>query len=148
MNSSKPASNRQPEREPARAAAAAVALPVRHPTAVAFPSRYCWYVLMAVLDFTVTLVILQLGGREVNGLANALLAAYGPASLLLFKAASVVLVICICEFIARRRRLCAERLADLAIAVTAFPVIVGLAQLALLGAGHIELDLHAFALVP
>lgn len=91
---------------------------------------YHWYVLLAVLDILVTATVLNLGGAEVNPIARNLLEAFGIAGLVMLKAASVVLVIGICEFIARRTPARARTLAFAAVALSAFPVVVGLTQVA------------------
>ena len=91
---------------------------------------YHWYVLLAVLDVLVTATVLSLGGAEVNPIARNLLEAFGIAGLVMLKAASVVLVIGVCEVIARRAPARARVLAFAAVALSAFPVVVGLTQVA------------------
>ncbi|MBY0307597.1 MAG: DUF5658 family protein [Phycisphaerales bacterium] len=97
---------------------------------VAYGRLYFWYILLATLDLLTTVVILNMGGREVNTVANAVLQAAGPTGLLLLKYASVALVVCICEFIAARKPGLGRIVAVAAIALSAFPVAVGWAQLA------------------
>ncbi|MGH7133950.1 MAG: DUF5658 family protein [Phycisphaerales bacterium] len=91
---------------------------------------YHWYVLLAALDVLVTATVLSLGGAEVNPIARNLLEAFGIAGLVMLKAASVVLVIGVCEIIARRTPARARALAFAAVALSAFPVVVGLTQVA------------------
>ncbi|MDX9912029.1 MAG: DUF5658 family protein [Phycisphaerales bacterium] len=95
-----------------------------------YPRLYPWYALMALLDVLVTSVTLRVGGYEANGLAAQILEFAGILGLLVFKLASVVLVIAICEVVGRRREPTARRLAEWAVAITAIPVAVGLVQLA------------------
>jgi hypothetical protein len=97
---------------------------------IAYGRLYFWYILLATLDLVTTVIILNLGGREVNSIANAALQAAGPTGLLLLKYASVALVVCICEFIATRKPGLGRMVAIAAIALSAFPVAVGWAQLA------------------
>jgi len=107
----------------------AIALPL-HRRTLAFGQLYFWYILLATLDLVTTVIILNLGGREANAVANMVLQAAGPAGLLVLKYASVMLVVCICEFVAERRRNTGRFVALAAIALSAVPVIVGWAQLA------------------
>lgn len=109
--------------------AQAVALPITRRT-LTYGHLYFWYILLATLDLVTTVIILNLGGREVNGIANAVLQAAGPAGLLVMKYASVMLVVCICEFVAERRPSAGRFVAFAAIALSALPVAVGWAQLA------------------
>lgn len=111
----------------------------RGPTAVAPPlvgrtiaygRLYFWYILLATLDLVTTVVILNLGGREVNAIANMVLQAAGPAGLLVLKYASVMLVVCICEYVALRKPGLGRKVVIAAIALSALPVAVGWAQLA------------------
>lgn len=95
------------------------------------PDAYVWLVLVATLDICLTTVILTLGGSEVNPLANFILNAVGLPGIVIFKYAAVVVVICICEFIARRRPAVARWLAHFAVAVSALPVIAVMLQLVL-----------------
>jgi hypothetical protein len=97
---------------------------------VHFPHHYLAYIFLAVLDFVTTYLILMRGGREVNGVAARILESFGSHGLLLFKIASVVLVIVLCEVIASRKPGVGRALAYGAIAISAFPVIVGWTQLA------------------
>ena len=95
-----------------------------------YPRLYPWYAAMAMLDVLITGVTLEVGGYEANGLAARILELAGILGLLVFKLASVVLVIAICEVVGRRKEPTARRLAEWAVAITAIPVAVGLVQLA------------------
>lgn len=95
-----------------------------------YPGIYNWLLLAATLDLAVTLVVLAFGGREANAIADVALRAFGPYGLALVKAMSLIVVVGICEWLARRRAEVGARLARVAVAVTFVPVLVGSAQLA------------------
>ncbi len=97
--------------------------PMRYPTA------YKWFVLISALDVVLTWFILLLGGREVNILADAVIAAGGLKGILIYKFCLVVLVIVICEVVGRRRPILGRALSLGALAVTAIPVALSIAQL-------------------
>src|SRR5688572_17904597 len=71
---------------------------------VLYPNRYAWYVLVSALDimFTVALLV-HLGAREVNMLAQASIELFGTWGLIGLKFLSVVLVVAICEWVGRQR---------------------------------------------
>ena len=96
---------------------------------VAFPEQYTWLVLVSGMDLMLTWLILQLGGREVNPVAEWVLHTAGHGGLVVFKFAVVIFVILVCEFIARRQRRTARELAWVAVIISAAPVVVALAQL-------------------
>jgi hypothetical protein len=98
---------------------------------VTYGHLYFWYIVLATLDLVTTVVILNMGGSEANGIANAVLQASGPAGLLVMKYASVMLVVCICEYVAERRPGTGRFVALTAIVLSALPVAVGWAQLAM-----------------
>lgn len=104
---------------------------VLRPDAIVNPSRlYPWLLLLALLDVFFTSHILNFGGIEVNAIADRILQRSGVLGLLVFKISSIVLVVLICEYIARRGDRRATRLAEWGIALNAIPVAVGGAQLA------------------
>ena len=94
-----------------------------------FPGVYIWYVILASLDISLTWIILNLGGREENQLANWIFKHGGLVGAVVFKFAMVVLVIVICEFVGRHRNKTGRRVAEWAIALTAIPVVVAIVQL-------------------
>lgn len=101
---------------------------VRSP--VLFPDRYAWYVLVCFLDLIITNTMLsRFGGVEVNGIAHRIIEAAGFPGLIAYKAASIVLVVSICEIIGRRRISTARRLSEWGIALSAIPVVIGLLQI-------------------
>jgi len=114
----------------ARRKARAVALPISRRT-LTFGPLYFWYILLATLDLLTTVLILSMGGREANGIADMVLQAAGPVGLLIMKYATVALVVCICEFVAERRHAAGRFVALAAIVLSAVPVAAGWAQLAL-----------------
>ena len=109
--------------------AQAIAQPLTN-RSLAFGRLYFWYILFATLDLLTTVIILNLGGREANAVANFVLQSTGTAGLLVLKYASVMLVVCICEFIALRKPGLGRLVAQVAIALSVLPVAVGWAQLA------------------
>lgn len=94
-----------------------------------FPVEYLALVAVSALDILFTTLILALGGREVNPIADWILTVAGLPGIVLFKFAAVALVVCICEYIARPRPVTARRLARLAVAISAVPVVLALVQL-------------------
>lgn len=93
---------------------------------------YPLYMALAAGDVLLTTVTLHLGGSELNMLAARAIELGGTAGLALLKALSVVLVIAICEVLWRRSRPAGVRMAEWAVAISAIPVVVTLAQLAAL----------------
>ena len=89
-----------------------------------YPNRYVWFVLLSAMDVMLTFVILWMGGREANGIANAILQRFGIAGMTAFKFLIVIFVILLCELIGRRNDGAARRLAEWSIALTCVPVVV------------------------
>ena len=88
-----------------------------------YPNIYTWVVLLASLDGLLTLFVLYLWeGYEVNPIAAAVIETMGPYWAVLFKLATVVLVIVICEVLGRRDDRTGRRLATAAVVVNALPV--------------------------
>jgi len=83
---------------------------------------HTWFVLAASLDLMFTWLILGLGGREVNLIADLVLFAHGFPGLILFKFALVLLVVICCEQIARQHMVKAKRVATLAVLISFVPV--------------------------
>ncbi|WP_428390091.1 DUF5658 family protein [Mucisphaera sp.] len=88
---------------------------------VRFPDEYAWFVLVSSMDLMFTWLILNLGGREANPIANSIYMALGFNGLVLLKYGVVILVIAICELIARLREPTARTLARVAVVISAFP---------------------------
>lgn len=97
--------------------------------AVHYPDEYLWLLLVGTLDILCTSVILALGGREVNPIANHVLQLAGMPGMVFLKFAAVALVVCICEYIGRHRPAVARRLARFAVGVSLVPVVLALLQL-------------------
>lgn len=90
-----------------------------------------WLVLLAALDFGLTSVVLALGGREVNPVADGVLQRWGLGGMLALKVASVGVLAAVSLWLSRHEHsAAAQRLVAVAAAVTAVPVLVGAAQVA------------------
>ena len=97
---------------------------------VIFPNGYVWFVFISALDIMLTWIVLHLGGREANQLANAILYRYGLPGLVVFKFALVILVVLICEWVGRRRPESARLLLSVGIMVTCLPVVLAMMLIA------------------
>jgi len=96
-----------------------------------FPDAYCWYVLVCSLDLMLTnFAMNHAGAIEANGLAASAIELAGFHGLIALKLETMVVVISVCELVAIRRRATAVRLAEWAVAISAFPVVLTLVQLA------------------
>jgi hypothetical protein len=96
---------------------------------VLYPNTYVWYVLVSALDVLFTAVLLHFGGREVNMLANWVLARWDLAGMILFKFVLVAFVICICEIVGRKHPRVGRDLGHWAVGITCIPVILAILQL-------------------
>jgi hypothetical protein len=94
--------------------------------AVMYPSTYLWYVLVSTLDLMFTRVMLHFGGEEMNVIANYVLGRWNIAGVVLFKFALVFTVICICEFVGRRRPRAGLYLIQWAVGITWIPVLLSI----------------------
>jgi len=99
------------------------------PAALRFENAYVWFVFVSALDLMFTWIILHLGGVEVNAIADAVIRTFDLWGLIGFKFALVVLVIVICEEVARHREPTGRLLARAAVAISSIPVVVAVAQL-------------------
>lgn len=100
---------------------------------VLYPNRYAWYVLASALDIMVTVTVLvHLGAREVNTIAQWSIDRFGTWGLIGLKFLSVVLVVLICEYVGRRREKMGRWLATGAIFASLLPVGAALAQILIL----------------
>jgi uncharacterized membrane protein len=108
---------------------------------VLYPDQYAWYIFASALDIMVTVTVLvHLGAREVNMLAQRSIDLFGTWGLIGLKFLSVVLVVGICEFVGRRRPRAGRRLATAAILISLVPVFSAIIQAAALGlTGNLEL---------
>ena len=89
-----------------------------------FPQRYLWFIVFSALDVLLTFVILQLGGREANPVADWVLQTLGIAGMTVFKFALVSLVIVLIEIVGRRDMPAGRRMTLYAIALTMTPVVI------------------------
>ena len=94
-----------------------------------YQTAYKWFVLISAVDIVLTWFILLLGGNEVNVLAGAVIAHAGLKGIVIYKFCLVLLVVMICEIVGRRRLWVGRNLARTAIAITALPVVLSIAQL-------------------
>jgi hypothetical protein len=97
---------------------------------VIFPNGYVWFVLISTLDIVLTFLVLHLGGREANHVANVILQRYGLRGLIAFKFALVTLVIVICEWVGRRREESARLLLSAGFIITCMPVAIAMVLIA------------------
>jgi len=104
---------------------------IRHPWLdwsdehVRYPNHYAWFVLASSLDILMTMIVLELGGREANPVAERVIGAFGMHGVLVFKFALMALVILLCEIIGRQRDAWGRRVASFAIIVPAFGAMMG-----------------------
>lgn len=109
-----------PEVPGAPAAAATGALPsFRSLPPLRYPGLYGGFVFVSSLDIILTWLVLQLGGREVNPLAAAVIAHWGLGGAIAFKFSLMLMVIVLCEVIGRNRDATARRLAWWSVGVSA-----------------------------
>lgn len=105
-----------PAADPARAE------PGRVGSAVLYPDAYAWFVLFASLDVMLTVLILLMGGYEMNTVADWVIGAFGLPGLVIYKFALVMVVVLVCEVIGRARRDLGRRVVTAAIVITLAPV--------------------------
>ena len=102
---------------------------VWHQPPLLFPVEYLLLVVVSAMDIVLTAVILSLGGWEVNPVAQIILLSSGYQGLIGFKFSIVVLVVVMCETVARRHWLKGHRLALVTIGISAIPVFWSFVQL-------------------
>lgn len=127
-----------PAAPPAGAAAPAAGMVRR---GVLYPNHYTWFVFLAALDVLCTYLILtpglfassdgrrELVGQELNALADWVIHTFDTPGKVAYKFALVALVVVICEVVGRRKPAVGRKLAEWAVALTAIPVAVALAQM-------------------
>ncbi len=94
-----------------------------------YPRTYKWFVFISAVDVVLTWFILLLGGIEVNPVADAVIANAGLQGILIYKFCLVLVVVLSCEVVGRRKPWVGRNLARVAIAITAIPVVLSIAQL-------------------
>ena len=96
---------------------------------VLYPNCYTWFVFFSALDIMITWIVLHRGGHEVNRIADWVIRLADLPGLVVFKFVLVVLVVCICEIVGRRRPRLGSQLAKGAVAISVLPVVAGMVQL-------------------
>ncbi|MEM6552372.1 MAG: DUF5658 family protein [Planctomycetota bacterium] len=84
---------------------------------------YIWVIVGATLDVLLTGIILAMGGREINPVANAVLKAHGFTGMVVFKYIAVFVVLVGCEFVTRHNARSGRRLCALLVAIHFAPVV-------------------------
>ena len=102
-------------------------VPVRH------PRMYAAYLSLSAADVVLTLVVLSLNGGEANPVAAKAIAAFGPGVLPFYKLATVLVVLGVCESLARLRPRTGATMAGAAVVVMTLPVGYALFLLAVNG---------------
>jgi len=97
--------------------------------AMRYPAPYTWLVFLASMDIMLTWIVLHGGGNEVNSLAAWVIRIAGLPGMVIYKFALVLVIIGVCEVIARRKEPTARKLAEWAVAITAVPVVITLVLL-------------------
>lgn len=95
-----------------------------------YPVAHGWSVVLAALDLILTWVVLHLGGRELNVLADAVICRFGVAGVTTYKFGLVSFVICLCELVGRRDVEAGRKFSITVVAIATTPVLVAAAQLA------------------
>lgn len=98
-------------------------------SAVVFPRHYVWLLGLAAADVLVTWLVLGTGGTELNALARLAIERAGVLGMISIKAATLALVLAICEYVGRRRPTTGRRLAEFALAANTMAVSFGLVYL-------------------
>ena len=94
---------------------------------VRYPNHYCWLVLVGMLDVMLTAFLLtHLEGREANPLAQWFIDRLDVWGLILLKVVTLVVFIGACEAVGARKPETGRKLAEYAIVISAFPVILAL----------------------
>jgi uncharacterized membrane protein len=107
---------------------------------VLYPDRYAWYVLVSVMDITVTVsVLVHYGAREVNSIAQASIELFGTWGLIGLKFLTLAIVVAICEYIGRKRQRLGGAIATIAVVASLSPVVAASVQVFWLWA-HGELE--------
>ena len=99
--------------------------------AMRHPNAYVWLLFFSAMDVMLTWAILSRGGREVNPIANEVITAWGLNGAITFKFSLMLLVVIVCEVVARSRATLARSLAWAAVIISAVPVFYSLALLLL-----------------
>jgi len=88
-----------------------------------YQNSYVWLVLVSAMDIMLTmLVLVGHDGYEVNPVAAGVIETLGFGWAIVFKFATVVLVVVICEVVGRVRDRSGQKLARWAVAINSLPV--------------------------
>lgn len=99
--------------------------------AVLYPNLYTWFVFASALDIMLThSIIQQLGGVEVNTIADWFIRTFDWWGAIVLKFATVLFVVGVCEVAGQGNFKKGRRLAIAAVALGFFPVAAGLGQIA------------------
>lgn len=96
---------------------------------VLYPNHYVWFVFLSAMDVMMTWVVLAFGGREVNGVADAVISRYGLPGMVAYKFVLVVLVVGIAEAVGPRNPRAGRFVARAGVVVTCVPLVAAFAQL-------------------
>lgn len=89
-----------------------------------YPNLYTWMLLASALDVMLTLLVLYIwDGGEVNPVAAAVIDHLGFQWAIVFKFATVLLVIMMCEYVGRKNDASGRRLAIAALTISAAVVV-------------------------
>jgi len=90
-----------------------------------YQNAYVWLILVSALDIILTLLVVLIwpGGYEVNPIAAAVIHVMGFGWAIVFKFATIVLVIVLCEVIGRRSDKMGRGLSIAAVALNACAVL-------------------------
>lgn len=94
------------------------------PGKLLFPKMYLWLVLASAMDIILTYIILNIGGTEVNPVADMVIAHHGLSGMIGFKYAFILLVIIICDHVGRNKPGTGRFLAEFIAVVSMAPIIV------------------------
>ncbi|MEM1211072.1 MAG: DUF5658 family protein [Planctomycetota bacterium] len=108
--------------QPAVADHSGFCLPFLHQP-VRFPHAYTWIVFLSAMDVMLTKVVLAMGGREVNPIAETVINGFGLPGTLLFKFTLVIGFLLICEYVAQQSESTARFMSRTGLVIAAFPII-------------------------
>jgi hypothetical protein len=92
---------------------------------------HTWLLVLGTLDIVLTSAVLRVGGVETNMIANAALAWGGIPAMIALKAAGLLTVLGICEYVGRVRPDLGRRVLNCAVALNTAPVALGAVILAI-----------------
>lgn len=94
-----------------------------------YPNEYAWFLLVSSLDIMLTWAIKEMHGTEVNPIANIVIEAWGLPGAIVFKFSLTLLVIIVCEVVGRQRDRMARNLSQIAVLISAAPVVYSIGLL-------------------